>query len=254
LRHGPTIADPMRLADPRSSTAALLAGLRARWQGLAAGWLPSPCMLCGGQAERAQLLCRPCAAELPGHRAWRCVQCGLRLALERSHCARCLQEPPAFDATIAALDYAAPVDRALTALKFGGRLAHARAFGDLLAQTWAQQEFDLLTYVPLSAERLRERGFNQSLELARAVGRRLGHRPATLLVKLRDTARQADLAYTDRRANLRQAFACTAALAGRRIAVVDDVMTTGSTLDEAARCLKAAGAAMVLNLVVARTP
>lgn len=215
----------------------------------------APCLLCG-LGRGAPHFCPPCFAELPGRQAHRCVRCGLRLALAHLRCGRCLGEARPFDATVAAIDYAAPVDRSLAMLKFAGRLVLARAYARLLSEALAASTHrpDVVTYVPLSAERLRERGFNQALEIARPVARARGLVVASLLVKTRDTAHQADLPLEDRQRNLRGAFACVGEVRGRHVAVVDDVMTTGSTLEEVARTLKHAGAASVVNLVVARTP
>lgn len=215
----------------------------------------TPCVLCG-LGRGAPHFCPPCLAELPGRHAHRCVQCGLRLALSHARCGRCLAETRPFDATFAAVDYVAPVDRSLTMLKFAGRLVLARAYAQLLGEALADapRRLDLLTYVPLSAERLRERGFNQALEIARPVARARGLALASLLVKTRDTAHQADLPLEERQRNLHGVFACIGEVRRRHVAVVDDVMTTGSTLEEVARCLKRAGAASVMNLVVARTP
>lgn len=109
--------------------------------------------------------------------------------------------------------------------------------------------------VPLSARRQRERGFNQALEIARVLARRTGiPLDARAIVRTRDTPPQADLPWRERAMNVRDAFECLRPLAGLRVLVVDDVMTTGASLDELARTLKRAGAAHVENWLVARTP
>jgi ComF family protein len=121
----------------------------------------------------------------------------------------------------------------------------------MLSQKISTHEIDCVIPVPLSAARLRTRGYNHAAEIARHL------RPAkldlALCVRTRDTPPQMDLPYDERRRNVRGAFRCTRALAGESVAVVDDVMTTGATLDEIASVLKTAGAARVVNWVVART-
>jgi ComF family protein len=176
-------------------------------------------------------------------------------------CGACLRSPPAFDATIALADYAPPVDGLIIRLKFGHRLDIAAALGRLLAAPVAARTAPdaCVIPVPLAFERQRSRGFNQAREIAR-VAARLARR--TLLdgavLRAHHRTPQESLSLTQRRSNVRGAFvvpeAARAALAGRRVVVVDDVMTTGSTLDEIARLLRDAGAAHIVNAVVARTP
>jgi ComF family protein len=122
--------------------------------------------------------------------------------------------------------------------------------GELLREQIRGQSVERVIPVPLSAARLRSRGYNQSAEIARHLGRAVD---LAACVRGRDTPAQVELPYAERRRNVRGAFACTRSLAGERIAVVDDVMTTGATLDEIAGVLKGAGAARVENWVVART-
>jgi ComF family protein len=175
-----------------------------------------------------------------------------------------LQRPPAYDATVAASQYQAPVDQLMLALKFGGKLALAPLFGHLLRDTMITSRQptdtlpDLLAPVPLSAERLQQRGFNQSLEIARTLARLIGiDLVAQLALRVRDTQAQAALPIAARRKNIRHAFVIephnVALVQGRHIGIIDDVMTTGETLQELAITLKRCGAAQVTNLVVART-
>jgi ComF family protein len=178
-------------------------------------------------------------------------------------CGDCLRQTPAFDATIVATDYIAPVDQLVQALKFGNRLALAPLFGRmLLAAIRRTPEFArpaLLTAVPLSAARLQGRGFNQALEIARPLAPALAIPLApSLVVRSRDTKMQALLHPDERHENIRKAFMLPAnmrrQLNNRHVAVVDDVMTTGETLNEIAATLKRGGASHVTNLVFARTP
>ena len=137
------------------------------------------------------------------------------------------------------------------ALKFRGELALAQYLAGILAPCIADPPVDSVIAVPLSAGRLRSRGYNQAVEIARALAG--GQLDLELCVRERDTPAQMDLPYAERRRNVRGAFRCTRALLGTSVAVVDDVMTTGETLNEIALVLKKAGAARVMNWVVART-
>jgi ComF family protein len=207
------------------------------------------CFLCRGAAR--ELLCAACAAELPWLPEELCPRCALA-SPAGALCGRCLAEPPHFDATRAALWYRFPADALVQALKFRGELALAPVLASFLSRKLPPEKVDFIIPVPLSAARLRSRGYNQAAEIARRLGRRgleLG-----LCERTRDGWPQVELPFAERRANVRGAFRAARGLAGARIAVVDDVMTTGATLDEIARTLKAAGAARVENWVLARTP
>lgn len=210
--------------------------------------LGGTCYLCRGSAPT--LLCAACDADLPRLAPPRCPRCALE-SPRGEVCGRCLSEAPHYDATVAALAYEFPADALVHALKFRGELALAALLGDLLYQRTSTHEVDCVVPVPLSAERLRKRGYNHAAEIARHL--RPARLETALCVRSRDTPPQMDLPYAERRRNVRGAFACTRALGGERVAVVDDVMTTGATLDEIARVLKAAGASRVTNWVVART-
>jgi ComF family protein len=214
--------------------------------------LAEACVLCGTGATGASRFCTPCFAALPRIERERCRICALPLT-SGAVCGACLAEPPHYDAVCAAYAYDFPVAALIHAYKYGGNLSLARVLAHELAGG-APREFDALVPMPLSAARLRERGFNQAHELARTIGRKL-RLPvlAHACRKVRDTAPQAALEWSARRSNVRGAFVCDADLAGLRVGVVDDVMTTGATLDELARVLKRAGAAQVRGLVVART-
>jgi ComF family protein len=211
------------------------------------------CYLCRGAA--GGVLCAECDAELPRLAAPRCPRCALASPAGEL-CGRCLSQPPAYDATHAALAYEFPADVLVQGLKFRGELALAPVLGAILAACLPRgAPPDLVLPVPLAGARLRERGFNQALEIARHVVRAAGGRLAPRLAeRTRDTAAQLDLPVAERARNVRGAFRCPETLEGASVAVVDDVMTTGATLDELAATLKGAGAARVVNWVVARTP
>jgi ComF family protein len=211
------------------------------------------CFLCRGAAR--ELLCAACDADLPRAREPRCPRCALP-SPQGATCGRCLAQAPAYDATVAALVYAFPADVLIQALKFRGELALAPRLGALLAACVpADERPDALLPVPLAPARLRRRGFNQALEIAREVAAATGLRLAPgLAERSRDSPPQLHLPVRERAANVRGAFVVRAVPPGACVALVDDVMTTGATLHELAASLKRAGAARVLNWVLARTP
>jgi ComF family protein len=232
-----------------------------RWSAALLGRLLAPrCLLCASAA--GDPLCAGCTADFLAGDEPRCRVCALRLGPAAGDlCGRCLRDPPAFDATLALADYAPPLDGLIIALKFGHRLEIARALGELLGRRIARQApaDALLAVVPLAFERQRERGFNQALEIARAAAAASGSAllPCALL-RVRHRPAQEGLALDERRRNVRGAFAVERSaeprIAGRALVVIDDVMTSGSTLDEAARTLRRAGAEHIVNAVAARTP
>lgn len=214
--------------------------------------LAQDCLLCQA-ASGGGLLCEACARELPST-ASACPRCALAGAGD-AECGACIADPPHYDASYAAFVYAYPVDALVQALKYGGQLALAGLFAhELHRRIGRALSVDLIVPLPLHPQRLAERGFNQAAEIARVLSRPCGiAMDAQLARRVRNTAPQAALPWRERAANMRRAFECSRDLAGLRIAVVDDVMTTGATLDEFARTLKRSGAARVENWVVART-
>ena len=241
--------------------------LDAAWQALhrwlGATVLPAQCALCGIGCP--EVLCLPCRAQYLGLLRHRCRQCANPLAdIDVALlCGRCLRHRPAYDATITAFDYAAPVDQLLLQLKFGARLALAPLFAQLLHVAIQQQpDWDapqLLCPIPLGPARLAERGYNQALEIARPLARLLDvHLQPRLALRVRDTRAQSSVAPQERQANLAHAFAIApehgALLQGCHVGIVDDVMSSGHTVNALATACKRAGAAKVSILVVARTP
>lgn len=218
---------------------------------LMTAWLPQDCLLCAAASGDA-LLCDECRRDLPRLPDALCPVCA-EASPGGQVCGSCLKQAPHFDATIAALPYAFPVDKLIQALKYRRRLATA----DFLARAMLagpQPSGDMVVPLPLALPRLRQRGFNQAAELARPLARAL-HLPLELdgCVRCRDTVPQVALPWQARQKNIRHAFECSLDLSGKSVVVVDDVMTTGATLDEFARTLKAHGAARVTNWVAART-
>lgn len=220
-----------------------------------------PCLLCDGAAG-PQALCAGCLADLPWNTG-ACRRCALPLPAGTALCGACLQKPPVQQRTLAPLRYEFPLDRLVGGLKYHGRLLHAPLLGRLLRDhvlAAGGPAPDLLLPVPLHPSRLAERGYNQALEIARPLARHFGLRPeCRLLARTRATAAQMALDAEARARNPRGAF--TVAVDRQRelgdidrIAVIDDVMTTGATLAEIARVLAAAGIRHIEFWVVARTP
>ena len=247
---------------------------------------PSQCEVCRQWGTRA--LCSDCIARYAAPLA-RCRRCGLRLGLSTPACGACLRETPPFERTVCVADYGFPWDRLITEFKFESRVELAGVLAEVLADVLADVHADgrasvradgradvlaqrphetptpgdapavsLVLPVPLSASRLAERGYNQAWEIACRLAARAGlPARADLLLRPWDTAHQADLGRSERQLNLRTAFMVDArqraALQGRCVALVDDVMTTGATAREAAAALLRGGASAVHVWVIART-
>ena len=213
--------------------------------------LPQSCLLCAVDSG-GTLLCHDCHESLPHLPAVRCPICALPTAHGET-CGECLKRPPHFDATVAAFAYAFPMDKLVQQLKYAHRLAIADFFAGELLKRELPRAY-LMVPLPLSVRRLRERGFNQAVEIARPLARALAI-PLLLdgCARVIDTAPQTMLPWKERRKNVRHAFECSLDLAGKSVVVIDDVMTTGATLDEFARVLKDHGAERVTAVVVTRT-
>jgi ComF family protein len=223
--------------------------------------LPYICILCGHPSSREQDLCAACLNDLPKIKTG-CKRCAVPLpaAATLLTCGHCLQKPPPFDAAHILYLYEPPVTRLILELKFRQALVHARILGELLA--WQIQQYgykttplpDMIIPIPLHAERLKERGFNQALEIARPMSKILELPIRTdLCQRNKLTAPQATLPAGQRRQNVKQAFAVSGRLDQRHIAVVDDVITTGNTITEFCQALKNHGAAKVDVWCCART-
>jgi ComF family protein len=215
---------------------------------------PIHCRLCLAPAEGRLSLCRACRDELP----WltgTCRRCALPLAGEGGHgiCPTCLAHPPVLDSCSALFGYQPPVDQWIHALKFGGDLAVGRLLGQLLAARMPRpDERTRVLAVPLHPRRMRQRGYNQAEEISRPLLQDGWLSSRCGCARKRHTEAQSGLPARDRHGNLRGAFTVHASLPGEHILLVDDVMTTGATLNELARTLKAAGASRVGAWVVAR--
>ncbi len=220
--------------------------------------------MCGNLSQNT--LCRGCDEAYANETRLRCTVCAVALSGSRRdrsagyRCADCVATPPTFDATIALADYRAPLDTLAVDLKFRARLMLADEFAQRLARLAddmldASHWPDVIAPVPLAARRLVERGYNQAWQIAKPLGRALQVRSdPTLLARVIETAPQSRLDLDARRQNVGRAFQVDAPVNGLHVAIVDDVMTTGATLEALAHVLKAAGARRVTNFVALRTP
>ena len=216
-------------------------------------FLSQDCQLCGVSAAAA--VCRDCQQDLPASPLAKCPRCAAP-SQSAQVCGTCLADAPHFDETVSAFQYAYPLDRLVQAYKFNANLGLLPLFADAIARAVdagdAQPRPVLVIPLPLAPKRLAERGFNQSALLAAQVSKILGLRfEARGMLRVRETPPQTGLNREARLKNVRGAFDCTKRLDGH-VAIVDDVMTTGATLSEAAKVLKKAGAARVSAWVIAR--
>lgn len=219
--------------------------------------LQQSCLLCTGHNGGEYGLCSGCLQSLPWHHAAQCPQCGL--LTDGLICGSCLKSPPSFDATHALFRYDYPLDRLLQHYKYNESLHLADTFSTLfinrlLDTGHTNSSIDLIMPMPMHDERLKQRGFNQALEIARLISKnRQIELDSISCRRTRLTPPQASLPLKDRIKNIRGAFECNKNLQGLHIALIDDVMTTGASLNELAKTLKQAGAAHVECWVIART-
>jgi ComF family protein len=220
--------------------------------------LASTCVLCGGEGQAHLDLCTACAGDLSAlQRA--CYRCAESLTGDSTVeiCGSCLRKPPRFHSAHCAYRYSYPIDHLIRALKYHDRLVHGRVLGDLLAHSLHSNRNspwpEILIPVPLADSRYRERGFNQAIEIATRLQYQLAiPLRSDVLLRTRVTGEQAGLDRIARRRNVRKAFALRVPLGAKHVAIVDDVVTTGSTANEIARVLKRGGATRIEVWAVAR--
>lgn len=221
---------------------------------------PSICVLCDQRGQSGLDLCAMCERDLPRN-PHACARCAMPLPsgdASASVCGQCLRRAPHFHACAAPYRYDYPLDRLIQALKYRGQMSYGCVLGRLLANhLLARPRTDrpqLVIPTPLAARRYRTRGFNQSREIALPLASVLDiELRGDLLIRRRDTGEQAGLKQTERRRNVRDAFAVVKPLPADHIAILDDVITTGSTANEMAKVLRRAGAQRVELWAVARS-
>ena len=226
---------------------------------------PPRCLLCDGRGQcvgsKAMDLCQYCQQQLPFNQRV-CLRCALPLPAASpvtALCGRCQKKSPAFDCSFSLFRYEQPVVWLIQQLKFNQRLSHTRLLGELMAQHVVQSlaaralKPQCILPVPLHNKRLRQRGFNQSIELARPVAKQTGL-PLLLghVERTRPTQAQTGLDARQRRKNIRGAFKLRRPILYDHVAILDDVVTTGSTVNELARVLKKAGVKRVDVWSIAR--
>ncbi|WP_459742369.1 phosphoribosyltransferase family protein [Pseudomonas sp. 3A(2025)] len=227
-------------------------------------WLKNKrfCLLCDEPSDSEMPLCVPCEAELPWLNA-QCLCCALPLPGFDGHCLDCTLKPPAFSQVIAPWEYRFVVDRLITRFKHQGQWPLGRLLAELMTH-YLQHRFDeglprpdMLLPVPLARQRLRQRGFNQAAMLAGWMGHALNLQvDEQQLLRIRETPSQQGLDAKARKRNLAGAFTLrdSDALRGKHLAIVDDVVTTGTTAQALAYLLMQAGAQRVDIYCLARTP
>ncbi len=218
--------------------------------------VPSQCAVCHTWPSRP--VCEACVSSF-AQPVPRCKTCAIAVPEGIQHCGECVLHPPVLDQCLAAVDYAYPWSRLITEFKFREHTAWASTFATLMRSApWVEpalEAADVIVPMPLFDLRLQSRGYNQSLELARALA---PHKTVhSLLLRITDTPPQSSLSRKDRLRNVQDAFAVdplkAATLHGKRAVLVDDVMTSGASLHSAANALRSAGAAHITALVFART-
>jgi len=218
---------------------------------------PSACLLCGQLTHRHTAICAPCENDLP-HNQNCCSCCAIPLpSVEQEICAQCQKQPPAFDRSYIPLRYTSPVSDFVQQFKFNNNLVTGKLLADLFSGSVLHASLSLpeaLIPVPLYPARTRQRGFNQALWLARKIGRKLNIGIDHNLVKrVRNTAPQHELKHKERLANLNNAFACSSLAEYQSVAIIDDVVTTGTTVNSIASLLKKHGIKEVHVWAIART-
>ena len=218
----------------------------------------SACELCGGNTSRLISLCQACQGDFPVLQGC-CKLCSIELGSDTrtdSVCGQCLQNPPAVDYALSLFHYDSPIDYMVSELKFNHRLSYAAILGSLLAEKILAEDFlapEAIVPVPLHAKRLVKRGFNQSLEIATALSKKLNIPiDKSLVTRTKYTLAQSDLSAKDRHKNIRGCFEITKLLDYQHIVIIDDVVTTGSTTNELAGLLKRSGVKKVGVWSIAR--
>lgn len=237
--------------------------LLQRWVDKGRRWLetllwPAACLLCARSGAGDIDLCSDCVADLPRNDP-ACVVCAEPLPSSAATrvCGECLRDPPPFVSSFVPYRYAYPLDHLVRGLKFRSDLGCGRVLGELFSRSVLAHGAPLpevIVPVPLAPRRYRERGYNQAGEVALAIQRCTGVAVRTdVVIRQRETAEQAGLDRQARRKNVRGAFTAVAPLRARSVAILDDVVTTGSTARELAAVLLQAGAEQVEVWAIART-
>lgn len=222
-------------------------------------FIPNTCQLCSQQTGTTQNLCPPCISELPYNKS-SCIRCGAAMAEQKQLiCGQCLQRPPQFDSALVPFHYTPPFNAFIPALKFQHKLNYGRLMSSLFIAEFQRLKRkpelkpQCIIPVPLHPKRLRERGFNQSLEISRNIAKQLDiPLDLTSVKRIKNTHAQSDLNKSKRKSNMRNAFEVVQPISYRHVALFDDVMTTGHTFNELSRVLKQSGVTTIEIWAIAR--
>lgn len=210
------------------------------------------CLICHNNSSQYPSLCSGCITLL-SHTEFTCDKCGIKLQANQPTCGACLIKPPHFSHTSYICEYQPPIDKWVMALKFGQKILFSKLIAELMLPfiNKEQSRFVLMP-VPLHKARLRKRGYNQAYEIAKELALLSGRKLVTSLLRHKNTEMQAQLKFKQRAKNVENAFTIKQDLSHQHIILIDDVMTSGNTLNECAKVLKKAGAQEVKVLVFAR--
>jgi ComF family protein len=220
--------------------------------------IPSFCIFCGCKTNHSNQCCKQCEADLP----WvicACRQCGAKLSANNNLiCGNCLTTKHAFDETIVLFRYEGTIPKIINALKFGGKLIYAEMLGNWISKSLlihsSLEMPDLIIPVPLHKKRLSDRGFNQALEIAKYVSKKLNIKiNYTDCIRTKNTKAQAQLSECERLKNVKNAFSINKNLKAKHIAILDDVITTGQTVEELSLELKKHGVEKITVIACAKT-
>jgi ComF family protein len=213
---------------------------------------PQSCMLCKCSRAEEVGICLACLKDLSWLSNASCPQCGLSSHLSL-HCGACLSVSPYFDETKALFSYDFPINAVIQQYKYQHQLSLAHTFAALMLKHFKLKDTDLIIPMPLHPKRLKERGFNQSLEIAKLLSTSLNIPSRHVCERIKFSPPQASLPIKDRVNNMKDAFICNEDLTGQNIILIDDVMTTGASLNALAKAVKAKGASHVECWLIART-
>ncbi|MCM1289750.1 MAG: ComF family protein [Corallococcus sp.] len=212
------------------------------------------CMVCGREIFDGLGFCSDCKKNIVFNNGKTCKRCGVGIEGDEDYCGNCAFDKMYFERSYSAFSYEGAVQKAILLMKFGGRGRYAKIFAKYLAYLASKHnlQFDVVCFPPMSAKSKRKRGYNQSQLLARYFCDIMDRCDSYLdaIVKVKETERQEKLGKADRKENLVGAYKVNADVKGKRVLVIDDVKTTGATLNECAKVLKKAGAVSVVGLTV----
>ena len=215
----------------------------------------SRCLICGRDVFDGTAFCPDCSKYVEYNNGKTCKRCGVGIDGEEEYCGNCAYDKIYFDRAYSVFNYEGAVQQAILSMKFNNLASYAKVFAKYLV-FMAQKvnlEYDLVTFAPMSKKSLRKRRYNQAQELAKRFCSLLNQDDLLVeaIVKNKETEAQERLSKTERKTNLIGAYDINAEVKGKRVLVIDDVKTTGATLNECAKVLKRAGATAVYGLTVA---